>query len=66
MFSKVYIVKDIIPKDSDTCRVIAMDNGFFGSSLSSADTLGTSAVIGSRLFSSGDVQGNSVVIGHIT
>ena len=46
MFSKVYIAKDIKPKDSDKCRVIAMDNAIFGSSVSSGDTPGTSAMIG--------------------
>jgi len=46
MFSKVYIAKDIKPKDSDQRRVIAMDNEIFGSSVSSGDTLGTSAMIG--------------------
>jgi hypothetical protein len=46
MFSKVYIAKDVKPQDSDKCRVIAMDNVIFGSSVSSGDTLGTSAMIG--------------------
>ena len=46
MFSKVYIAKDIKPKDSDKCQVIAMDNAIFSSSVSLGDTLGTSAMIG--------------------
>jgi len=46
MFSKVYIAQDIKRKDSDKCRVIQTDNEIFGASVSSGDTLGTSAMIG--------------------